>query len=91
MVCVSSGLPATRLVAVQARRNSVWPWFFIPLGIIHFLVAKWVGDSDHPWGKLPFAEGHVGGIEATYEKAIGVIINGVHPNFIEACRAAQTR
>ena len=53
------------------------------------VVAKWAADSDHPWGMLPFAEGHVDGITATYEKSIGVIIDGAHPAFVEATRKSQ--
>lgn len=89
MVCVRSGLPATKLVPVQARRSTLWPWFLLPLSIFWFVVAKWAADSDHPWGKLPFAEGHVEGITATYEKSIGVIIDGAHPAFVEATRESQ--
>jgi hypothetical protein len=89
MICVRSGLPATKMVPVQARRSTVWPWFLLPLSILWFVVAKWAADSDHPWGKLPFAEGHVDGITATYEKSIGVIIDGAHPAFVEATRKSQ--
>ena len=89
MVCVRSGLPGTKMVPVQARRSTVWPWFLLPLSIFWFVVAKWAADSDHPWGKLPFAEGHVNGITATYEKSIGVIIDGAHPAFVEATRKSQ--
>lgn len=89
MVCVRSGLPATKMVPVQARRSTVWPWFLLPISLVWFAVAKWAADSDHPWGKLPFAEGQVNGITATYEKSIGVIINGAHADFVEATRRAQ--
>ena len=89
MVCARSGLPATKMVPVQARRSTVWPWFLLPLSIVWFVVAKWAADSDHPWGMLPFAEGHVDGITATYEKSIGVIIDGAHPAFVEATRKSQ--
>ena len=89
MVCVASGLPATKLVPVQARRTTVWPWFLFPINVFSFVIAKLMADTDHPWGRLPFAEGHVGGIEASYEKSIGVIIDGVHPDFVHATRAAQ--
>ena len=89
MVCARSGLPATKMVPVQARRSTVWPWFLLPLSIFWFVVAKWAADSDHPWGMLPFAEGHVDGITATYEKSIGVIIDGAHPAFVEATRKSQ--
>ncbi len=89
MVCVRSGLPATKLVPVQARRTTVWPYLLLPISAIGFFFAKWSADSDHPWGRLPFAKGQVRGITATYEKSIGVIIDGVHPDFIEATRLAQ--
>lgn len=84
-----TGLPATKLVPVQARRTTVWPWIVLPFSVIWFAIVKWVADSDHPWGQLPFAEGHVEGVTATYEKSIGVIINGVHPEFVEATRRSQ--
>lgn len=89
MVCVRSGKPATKLVPIEARRVSNWPWFLLPLSIIGFLLAEWVADSDRPRGRLPFAEGHVRDVSATYDKRIGVIIDGAHPDFIEATRAAQ--
>ena len=89
MVCVRSGLPATKMVPVRARRTTVWPWFLLPASLIGFVVAKWSADSDHPWGKLPFAEGHVNGVEATYDKSIGVIIDGAHSDFVEATRRSQ--
>ncbi len=88
-VCVRSGLPATKMVPVQARRTAVWPWLFLPISAVWFFFAKWAADSDHPWGRLPFAKGQVRGITATYEKSIGVIIDGVHPDFVEATRLSQ--
>ncbi len=91
MICARSGLPATKMVPVQARRTTVWPWMLLPFSVIWFAVVKWIADSDHPWGKLPFAEGHVEGITATYEKSIGVIIDGVHPKFVEATRQSQCK
>jgi len=87
MVCARSGLPATELVPVQAQRASLWPWLFFP-GLA-FLLASWVTDRDRPWGLLPFAEGHVRGVSATYERGIGVILKGVHPEFVRATRHAQ--
>ncbi len=89
MVCVRSGRPATKMVPVQARRTTVWPWAVLPVSVVWFMIARWVADSDHPWGRLPFAEGHVNGISATYEKSIGVIVKGVHPDFVTANRQAQ--
>lgn len=90
MVCARSGRPATKLVPVQAYRSSVWPWFFV-LNPLAFLVAKWVGDSDHPWGQLPFADGQVRGVTATYDRRIGVILRGVHQDFVTASRQAQAK
>ena len=58
---------------------------------LSFILAKWVGDSDHPWGRLPFAEGEVRGVTAVYDKRVGVILKGVHPKFDEATRIAQDR
>ena len=86
MVCVRSGRPATKLVPVQAYRSSTWPWIFFPYPLL-FLIAKWVGDSDHPWGLLPFAEGHVRGVTATYDKRVGVVLRGVHTDFVAATSA----
>lgn len=91
MVCVRSGLPATKLVAVQARRTAVWPWLFLPVSTISWFLLKSLTDSRHPWGKLPFAEGRVRDITATYEKRIGVIVEGAHPDFIDATRIQQHR
>lgn len=89
MICVRSGLPATKLVSVEARRINNWPWFLLPISVIGFFLAEWVSDSDRPTGRLPFADGHVRGISASYDKRIGVIVEGAHPNFIAATRAAQ--
>ncbi|MEZ5408226.1 MAG: hypothetical protein R2761_09385 [Acidimicrobiales bacterium] len=80
-----SGFPIDLLL----RRASLWPWLFFP-GLA-FLAASWVGDSDHPWGLLPFAEGQVRGVTATYERGIGVILRGVHPDFVRATKLAQGR
>ncbi|MDH4075435.1 MAG: hypothetical protein OEW29_05810 [Acidimicrobiia bacterium] len=44
MVCARSGLPASKLVPVQARRDSLWPWLFFP-GFA-FLAARWVSGDD---------------------------------------------
>ena len=79
------------MVPVQARRTSSWPWFFLPSSVVVFLLSKWIADSDHPWGLLPFAEGQVGGIEAVYDKPIGVILTDVHPDFVSAVRQSQGR
>ena len=71
MVCVRSGQPADKLVPIEARRANSWPWFFLPISIIGFLLAEWVSDSDRPSGLLPFANGHVRGISASYDKRRG--------------------
>lgn len=87
MVCARSGQPATRVVPVQAYRSTSWPWLFFPG--FSFVLAKFVGDSDHPWGRLPFADRSVSGVSATYDRSAGVILRGVHPKFVEATRQAQ--
>lgn len=89
MVCVRSGAPATKLVPVQAYRDSRWPWLFF--GSLSFIFAKWIGDRDHPWGLLPFAEGEARGVTATHDRGVGVILRGVHPRFVEETRSAQGR
>lgn len=87
MVCSRSGLPATKMVPVQAYRSSLWPWLFFPG--VGYLITSWVGDGGHPWGLLPFAKGHVRGVTAVYDHSIGVILRGVHPDFVAATRTAQ--
>ncbi len=89
MVCAHSGKPATKMVPVQAYRTSTWPWLFFPDFL--FFVTKWVAESDHPWGKLPFADGEVKGVKAVYDKPIGVILNDVHPDFVAAVKKSQGR
>ncbi len=89
MVCVRSGQPATKKVPVQALWSRTWPWFLFPLSITAFLLADWLPKSAHPWGLLPFAEGQVRDVTATYDKRIGVIIMGAHPAFVEAVRREQ--
>lgn len=89
LVCVRSGRPATKMVPVQARRSTVWPYLLFPG--IGFVMAKIFADRPDRWGLLPFAEGEVGGVTVTYERSIGIIINGAHPRFIEATRVAQGR
>ena len=87
LICARSGRLATKMVPVQAYRSSTWPWFFFPG--FGYILAKWMGDSDHPWGLLPFATGHLRGVTATYDKQIGVILRGVHQDFVAATRQAQ--
>lgn len=86
MVCVRSGRPATKMVPVQAHRISLWPWLFSGFD---FILAKLAGDTNHPWGLLPFADGEVHSVTATYERGIGVILKGVHPDFVAATRRKQ--
>ncbi len=90
-VCVYSGRPATKLVPVEAMRTSTWPWFLLPISFISFVITKTMNERDTVWGQLPFAEGQVQGITAKYDPSIGVILRGVHPDFVEATRAAQGR
>ena len=89
MVCARSGKAATKMVPVQAYRSTVWPFLFFPG--FSFILAKIIGDSNHPWGKIPFAEGEVGGVAATYERPIGVMLKGVHPDFVAAVKESQGR
>jgi len=42
-----------------------------------------------PWGLLPFAEGHVGRITATYDKRVGVVLRGVNQDFVAATKQAK--
>jgi len=89
MVCVRSGLPATKFVPVEAARTATWPWFLLPFSIVAFVVAKTMNERDTVWGRVPFAEGQVQGIRATYDPSIGVILKGVHEQFVEATRESQ--
>jgi hypothetical protein len=72
-----------------AAKDETQPWLFF--GSLSFIFAKWIGDRDHPWGLLPFAEGEVRGVTATYDRGVGVILRGVHPRFVEETRSAQGR
>lgn len=86
-VCVRSGLPSTKTVLVEASVSSpTWPWFLLPISLFWFVIAKWTSDEENLWGMLPFTEGHVDGISATYDSDVGVIAEGVHPAFVEAAR-----
>lgn len=90
LVCARSGLPADKLVPVEAAGRATWPWFFFPGHLITWLFAWSRVDRDRLWGKLPFATGHVDGIEATWERRTGIVmLVGVHPEFVEACREHQ--
>jgi hypothetical protein len=89
MVCARTGRPADKLVPVEAARRSAWPWIFSPLGIVFWLL-RWRIDKERVWGRLPFATGQVGGISATWDKHQGaVLLKGLHPGFVAACRAHQ--
>src|SRR3954451_5484011 len=92
MVCARSGVPADKLVPVEAARTAVWPWWFFPMSVITWLLMSWTVDRERLWGQLPFATGHVEGVEATWDKQEGIVVlRGVHPAFIEACRIDQSR
>ena len=91
MVCVQTGRPAARMVELEARRTSSWPWFLMPVRVLWFLVARWVGDGDRPVGRLPFAEEVSPNLTITYDRLIGIVIRGAHPDFVEACRISQGR
>lgn len=84
MVCVRSGLPATKMVRVQAYKPSIFRWYMIPG--LDILLRRWLGESQHPWGRLPFAEGHVQKVSARYSRRQGITIRGVHPNFVAATK-----
>jgi hypothetical protein len=89
MICARSGPPASKLVPVEAARRRGWAWMFSPTGPL-FWWARWVAGKDRLWGRLPFAEGHVRGVTATWDKAENVVmLRGVHPLFIAACREPQ--
>lgn len=89
MICARSGHPADKLVPVEAARRRGWPWVFSPTGPL-FWCARWVAGKARLWGQLPFAEGHVGGVTATWDKAENVVmLRGLHPSFVAACRQQQ--
>jgi len=91
MICARSGLAADKTVPVEAARRAVWPWWFFPLNKLAWLLMWRSVDKERLWGRLPFATGHVDGIEATWDKREGVVIlRGVHPEFVEACRNSQS-
>lgn len=91
-VCARSGRPADKFIPVEAARRSAWPWFFFPVSIVGWLLTWAVVDRDRLWGRLPFATGEVGGIEATWDKGEQVVVlSGVHPAFVEACKRQQGR
>jgi hypothetical protein len=90
MVCARSGLPADKLVPVEAARRAAWPLFLFPFSTVAWLFAWSRVDRDRIWGRLPFAAGHVEGISATWDKREAVVsLKGVHPEFIRACRVHQ--
>ena len=89
-VCVRTGEAADEVVPVEAARRAAWPWFLFPLQPLAWLLSWAFVDRDRLWGRLPFATGAVGGIEATWDRREGVVVlDGVHPAFVAACRAAQ--
>lgn len=89
-VCARSGLPADKLVPVEAARTAAWPWTFLPLSIVAWLVTSMAVWEDRIWGLLPFATGHVRGVSATWDRRERVVIvQGVHPDFVTAARQAQ--
>jgi hypothetical protein len=91
-VCARSGLPADKFVPVEAARRAVWPWWFFPMHAVTWLVAWRSVDRDRRWGLLPFAAGHVDGVTATWDRREGVVIlRGVHPRFVAACKQHQSR
>ena len=90
MVCVSSGLPADKLVPVQAERKAGdEAWLFV--SVLAYIFAAWPRKNDNPWGLLPFANGHVGGIKVTYHPTRKHIvrIRGAHPSFAKATQEKQ--
>ena len=89
MVCARTGQPADRLVPVEAVRRAVWPWMFNPLSVT-FWIARWGVGKDRLRGLLPFADGHVGGVTAWWDRREGiVVIKGVHPDFVAAVHRDQ--
>jgi hypothetical protein len=78
------------VVPVEAARRAAWPWFFFPFHLVPWLISSWSVDRDRMWGKLPFADGHVEGIAATWDRRSDIVmLTGVHPNFVEACKQHQ--
>lgn len=89
MVCARSGLPADTLVPVEAERRAAWPWIFGPLSLT-FWIARGSIAHDRLKGKVPFATGHIGRISAVWDRSEDVVIlRGVHPDFVAACRRHQ--
>ena len=90
LVCVHSGRPAAKMIPVRARPSPLWPWVFLfTLPALTFLLLFWIGGRNGHWGMLPHAEGEVGSVKVVYEKRIGVILRGVHPDFVAATRTRQ--
>lgn len=89
MVCVRTGRPASHMKRVYASEVPVWPWLFFPS--ILFVVLGGLFKPRQVAGLLPYAEHESGGISATYERSIGVILKGVHPSFADANRTAQRK
>ncbi len=90
MICVRTGLPADRLVKVRARRIAKWPSFFLGSGFIPFLSTLASVDGDGPvWGLLPVSDDRETTVNITFDAKIGVILRGVHPDFVTATKAAR--
>jgi hypothetical protein len=90
MICARSGLPADKLIPVEAARSAAWPWIFGRFSL-PFWIARWGVGKSRLWGKLPFASGHVDGISATWDRREGVVtLRGVHARFVAACREQQS-
>lgn len=80
MICASSGLPADKLVPVDADRKPVLDT------LLWFVSLDFDALRPKPVrGQLPFAEGHVGGIQARMKGKDRVIITNVSPLFAQAC------
>ncbi|HEY8544272.1 MAG TPA: hypothetical protein VIL36_04460, partial [Acidimicrobiales bacterium] len=92
MVCARTGLPADKVVPVEAARRADWPWFLIFVSVFAWLLSWWSIDRDRIWGRLPFARGHVGGVSATWDRERDIVtLHGVHPDFVAACHEHQAR
>lgn len=89
-VCVRTGQPADKFVPVEAARRAAWPWVLFPVSALGWLLSWASVDRDRLWGRLPFASGEVGGIEVTWDRREQVVVlSGVHPGFVEACKRHQ--
>jgi hypothetical protein len=87
MVCVRSGLPADRLLPIEAgrRRRSVLPFLLLGVlpGLLWWLLAH--RTVEWTWGRLPFATGQAQPVTAIWSKRRHLVhLNGVHPDFVSA-------